>query len=392
MRPGGWTVGATFAAVLAGVSATACGPSTPTRPPGQASLGGSSGAGTSGSGVAGVTGSGATGSAAAGSGATGSGSGSAGTAGDASGDASGGMDSGPDAPDAAEAGTEDAGAGDAAQEAGSSGDGATPSPPLCAPGIVWADGTSLAISTGADQFGAVTPDERTLVWTTTAPGGIPTIDYADRTDPTVPFANPVPLVLSGIDVMAGPMAISPDGLRLALEAADTTFFTVTRPDRSSPFGMTADTTEFAAQNGEISASEAVVQLGDPVYGADGLTFFYSRFPVGGAQGIATIFEAAREGTDPWSDGTPLNGDPIQENDDEVRRRPSGVSADALTLFYWDDAAAGEMMAWRTTADGAFANPLAIGAKAGAQPNATCTALYYSAPADGGTALFVAVRQ
>jgi hypothetical protein len=400
MRPGGWTAGATFAAALAaalaGVAATACGPSTPSRPPGQASLGGSSGAATSGSGVSGATGSGAagssaTGSGAAGSSAAGSGSGSAGAADDASADASGGMDGGPDAADASEAGAEDAGAGDASQEAGSSDDGATPAPPLCAPGIVWADGTSLAISTGADQFGAVTPDERTLVWTTTAMGGIATMVYADRTDPTVPFANPVPLVISGIDVMAGPMAISPDGLRLALEAADTTFFTVTRPDRSSPFGPTVDTTEFAELDGEIAASETVVQLGDPVYGADGQTFFYSRFPVGGAQGIATIFEAAREGADPWSDGTPLNGDPIQETDDEVRRRPSGISADALTLFYWDDAAASEMMAWRTTADGAFANPSAIGAKAGAQPNATCTALYYSAPVDGGTALFVASR-
>ncbi|HSY24781.1 MAG TPA: hypothetical protein VK841_21805 [Polyangiaceae bacterium] len=396
MRPGRWTAGATFAAALAaflaGVSATACGPSTLNPPPGQASLGGSSGAATSGSGVSGATGSGATGSGAGSTGATGSGSGSTGAAGDASGDASAGMDSGTDAPSAPEASAEDTGAGDAAQETGSSGDGAAPAPPLCAPGIAWADGTSLAISTGADQFGAVTPDERTLVWTTTATGGIATIVYADRTDPTVPFANPVSLVLSSIDVIAGPMAISPDGLRLALEAADTTFFTVTRPDRSSPFGPTVDTTEFAELNGEIAASEAVVQLGDPVYGADGQTFFYSRFPVGGAQGIATIFEAAREGIDPWNDGTPLNGDAIQETDGEVRRRPSGISADALTLFYWDDAAAGEMMAWRTTADGAFANPSAIGAKAGAQPNATCTTLYYSAPADGGTALFAASRQ
>ena len=331
--------GRTLWACLMGVWAVACGPSAPSRPA-QANGSGSTSGAASGSAVSGATGSAATGSGTAGA---------AGAAGDASVDATGGTDGGTDAgPDAFEAGANDAGADDASQEAAND-DGPTPPPPLCAPGAAWSDGTPLAISTGADQFGAVTPDERTLVWTTTAPGGVATIEYADRSDPAVPFANPVPLVLSGIDVVAGPIAITPDGLRLALEAADTTFFTLTRPDRTSPFGSTVDTTEFAALNGEISASEAVVELGDPVYGADGLTFVYSRFPVGGAQSIATIFEATRDGADPWSDGIPLNGDPIQETGDEVRRRPSGISADTLTLFYWDDAAGGEMMAWRTTA-------------------------------------------
>jgi hypothetical protein len=369
MRRTGWVLWA----ILANAAAVACGSSTPNRPA-QASASGSAGTAESGSPVSGATGSNAGGSPAG--------------AGDASVDASSAMDGSVDAQETSEAAAEDAGAGDEAPLDGSN-DGPAPTPPLCNPSAVWSDGTPLAISTGADQFGAVTPDERTLVWTSTVLGGTATVYCADRTDPTVPFANPVPLGLSGFDVMTGPIAVSPDGLRLALEASDTTFFTLTRPDRTSPFGLTADTTEFAALNGELSASEAVVQLGDPVYGADGQSFFYSRFPVGGAQGIATIFEAARSGTDPWSDGTPLNGDPIQESTGEVRRRPTGISADALTLFYWDDAMGGEMIAWRTTADDAFANSQPIGARIGAQPNATCTALYYSAPVDGGTALFVA---
>ena len=361
---------------MASMSAAACGTASPNRPA-QANTSGISGAAGSAAGAAGA--SGATGTVgAAGAGGTG-----------ASGEPAGANDAGADGQET-EGGADDGSAVDEAQVEASeaSDDGPVATPPLCNPNVAWSDGTPLAISTGADQFGAVTPDERTLVWTSTT-SGLATVYYADRTDTTVPFANATPLVLTGIATMPGAIAISPDGLRLALEAPDTTFFTVTRPDRSSPFAATTDTTEFAELNGEISASEAVVALGEPIYGADGETFVYSRYPVGGAQGIATIFQAARGGTDPWSDGVPLNGDAIQEAAAEVRRRPSGISADTLTLFYWDDAAGGEMMAWRATADDSFGNPQSLGPRTGAQPNATCTLLYYSAPADGGTWLFVA---
>lgn len=358
-------------------AAMACGSGSPTRPA-QGASGGSTG--TAGS-AAGAAGTGAAGSAGA--------SGSAGAAGGRAGVDDAGADADADAPETSEAAADDGGAGDGSQVEAS--DAPAPTPPLCNPSLAWSSGIPLAISTGADQFGAVTPDERTLVWTSTASGAA-TVYYADRADATVPFANPVSLALTGVDVMSGPVAISPDGLRLALEASDSTFFAVTRPDRSSPFGAATDTTEFAAVNGEIFASEAVVKLGDPVYGADGETFYYSRFPVGGAQGIATIFEASRMNADPWSDGIPVNGDPVQETNDEMRRRPSGISADARTIFYWDGATGAEMMAWRTTADGAFANAQSIGAKTGAQPNGACTALYYSAPADGGTGLFVAAAR
>jgi hypothetical protein len=49
------------------------------------------------------------------------------------------------------------------------------------------------------------------------------------------------------------------------------------------------------------------------------------------------------------------------------------------------------MAWRPSASGVFTSATAIGARSGAQPNAACTAIYYSAASSGGTALVVATR-
>ena len=58
------------------------------------------------------------------------------------------------------------------------------------------------------------------------------------------------------------------------------------------------------------------------------------------------------------------------------RRPTGISSDRLTLFFYDEVASIERAIWRTTATGTFTQAEDVGPLLYAQPNAACTRLYY----------------
>ena len=119
-------------------------------------------------------------------------------------------------------------------------DAETPqTPSLCPRNVAWNDGIALAVSTGQDTFGAVTPDELTIVWTAGAATPSPSIHWADRANPSVPFASAGTLPLAPGTFLAGALAVSPDGLHLALQAPDSSFLLVSRTDRSSAFDASA---------------------------------------------------------------------------------------------------------------------------------------------------------
>jgi len=262
---------------------------------------------------------------------------------------------------------------------------------VCPSGVTWDTGTLLTVSTGQDTFGAITPDELTLVWTTGGDGGPTSVYYVDRAAATTAFVNPLPLPLAADSFRVGPLAVSPDGLRVVAQATDTSFFALTRGARGSAFNSVPSTTEFADVNSDLTMGETVVELGDPVVGQKDQTFYYSRYPVTASVGLPTVVESSRVGSAPWADGVSVDGTSLLEVAGGRRRRPTGVSSDDLTLFYWDQVSGMEMMVWRSTLSGAFANATSIGARAGAQPNAACTALYYSAASAAGTSLYVAHR-
>jgi hypothetical protein len=66
----------------------------------------------------------------------------------------------------------------------------------------------------------------------------------------------------------------------------------------------------------------------------------------------------------------------------LRRRPTGLSSDSLTLFWWDEIDQKEKAGWRgtnTSFDLKFGSIVDLGDKKDAQPSSTCTKLYYSNP-------------
>ena len=289
--------------------------------------------------------------------------------------------------------TSEAGDGGAPVDAGSDGSDGNVGPPppgaVCSQTAVWGTGTLLAISTSFDDnLGAITPDELTIAWTI-GTGSSATIAYADRAAATDPFG--APQMLSASPFAADRVALSPDGLRLVVVNGDRQGFSeLTRTARTgvgSAFGAPAvGSYSNFDMSGVLSSGES---FGDPVLSADDVAFYYSVY--GGAQ-TATIYRAARLlSGDAWPVGAPLPASTELAQMGSSRRRPTAISSDEQTLFFWDEVMTTERAAWIDTSTGAFTVFVDLGTRRWAGPNAACNRLYYSDEPAGGSSfdLFVA---
>jgi hypothetical protein len=246
---------------------------------------------------------------------------------------------------------------------------------VCSPSANWSDGTFIpsASTPNNDVFGSITPDELTIVWTTiTASGHV--VHYADRDSATGPFEPAGSLSMSDY-YSAERAAVSPDGARIIVVRKDRKGFgEYVRQGRFHSFEDTASEASFGALDNQGLILETNEFFGDPVLSSDDRTLYYSKY---GAGETATVFAATRSGPVPWPLGSPVDGAPLLD-DCGARRRPTGVSADGLTLFYYDESSGSERATWRKSTDSAFSGFVDLGTRAEAQPNAACTSLYFSA--------------
>lgn len=252
----------------------------------------------------------------------------------------------------------------------------------CSPSAQWSDSTVIpsASTSNDDVFGSITPDELTIVWTTITDSG-PVIHYADRDDPAVPF-RPAGALSMADYYSAERAAVSPDGARIIVVRKDRKGFgEYLRQGRFHSFDITPSEASFGALDNQGLILEANEFFGDPVLSSDDRTLYYSKY--GGGEST-TIFAATRSGPVSWPLGNPVDGAPLLD-DCGARRRPTGVSADGLTLFYFDESSGSERATWRKSTDSAFSGLVELGARAEAQPNTACTALYFSARAGDATA-------
>lgn len=270
-------------------------------------------------------------------------------------------------------------------------DGFVPGPTVCDPKTVWTTGTLVPnVSTPQpDNLGAITGDELTIAWMSVAG----TVQYADRAAATDPF-GPAKTVTGPIALDR--VALSGDGLTLVVLRGDRKIFAqVTRASRSVPFGAVLDTGPFSGLDPLSSGTEdagdasSAANFGDPVLSADGHFFYYSVL----AGGPATIAESYRSGNNPWPKGRFLTNAELAPDAGKLRR-PTGLSTDGRTLFFWDEVDAVEKMAFRgdpiVVPFNVFGQFTVVGAFANAQPTTKCQRLYYDAPGSvGGTDLFFA---
>jgi hypothetical protein len=251
---------------------------------------------------------------------------------------------------------------------GSSGDAQVMVP--CGPSPMWGMPNVVLTTSAADAtlFGGITPDELSIAWTSTT-GGVVTAWIADRASNTAAFGTPQALSSSFGALAFDRVSLSGDGLRIVGVRADTTgFVAATRAARPGTFD-TDDGTEFA---GFLTTPDASTYA-SPLLSPDDQVFMF-------------VLTSSASNDDLVFSGGP-NWNKSQTTDlsqlarvGSLQRRPTGMTMDELTLFYWDDVSGTEKVAYGDP----FAQFADLGAWKNASPTGTCSRIYYSVPAsDGG---------
>jgi hypothetical protein len=289
---------------------------------------------------------------------------------------------------------DDGGPGDATGDDGAV-FGPPPPPPACTKNAAWGTGAPLDLSTpGDDLLDALTPDELSIVWTVVN-GAAKAIHYADRASTAGAFA--AQSLPAGLFTNAR-VALSADGLRLVVVNADGQGFSqIARATRGDAFDPNAALATAAGYDNFAGVLAPGQSYGDPVLAASDTAFFYSVYG-GGADGgqadagAPTIFRAARlRPTDAWPAGAPLASSTGLLPQGALRRRPTGLSSDQQTLFFWDEITGSERAAWMDaqSATGAFDSFVDLGTRSLAVPSASCGTLYFSAQGASSIDLFSA---
>jgi hypothetical protein len=244
--------------------------------------------------------------------------------------------------------------------------------PLCTVGGTWGAAIAVLTTGAADStiFGGVTPDELTVAWTSST-GGVVTAWSADRASTGAAFGAPL-AIGAGLGTMAmDRVTLSGDGLRAGWVASGgATLSGATRASRTVAF--TVVDTEFDALGG----GEAPPVLATPLLAGDDSELVYL---VTSSSSDYVMHETSGQ---PWKGGLSLDQAELARSGTS-NRRPSGLSLDDLTLFYWDEVSASEKMAGRPVTSQPFNQFVDLGDRVNAAPAASCQRIYYATPAAGG---------
>jgi hypothetical protein len=249
----------------------------------------------------------------------------------------------------------------------------TPTTGVCAATLHRTANTSM--KQGATlQFVGLTPDGRTLAWFEAG-----TLNVADRANASAAWSP----AFSVDGVTQGPdrPALSPDGLRIVVVKPDRHGFTeLARPDRQQRFATNPSEAQFAAINGLGVMLGSNEWLGSPVLSKDDRTFFYLR---GDATQVRhdAVYASTRAADVSWPIGAAVHAIELDAICG-LYRRPTGLSSDLLTLFYYDEIMGGERATFRKSTTTAFAGSIDLGDAADAVPNTACDTVYFTAAGGG----------
>jgi hypothetical protein len=249
-----------------------------------------------------------------------------------------------------------------------------PGPPTCSETAVWSGATKVAsVSSTADEtLLSLTPDELDLAFLRAG-----ALYVAHRAAATAAFTVSAAIAMPDGWSAAQGAAFSADGKRLVLTSSDQTLLgEMTRTARDAAFSSNVDQTAFSTVNETNMYSGNIYAA--PVLSADDQQLFLNSTSIGGA---STIVASTRSASAPWS--APTRVISALDGAAGARRLPTGVSADARTLFYFNEGTMREEARWRDEA--LLTSPLYdmvdLGTRRGAQPNATCDKLYSDAAGD-----------
>jgi hypothetical protein len=248
-----------------------------------------------------------------------------------------------------------------------------PLPPRCNDLVIDGGVRMVTLNTdGLAKFDGVTSPLKAAAWTSDAGS----VFVVRRTDAFSDYQQPVE-VGSTLVAPGTRVALAADGQGVAL-VSGTSLVMYARTSSAAPFMIVAPN-PFDAVNTWVAQAGAVPS--EPVLGSSGNTLFFLRVPTSGAPVLA---ESAWNGTS-W--GTPVvHAEPALASSTQ-RRRPTGVSFDDRTLFFWDETTNIERTATRAGTTGDFTDLKDLGAYAEAAPNQRCTLIYYQSSDDAGPGVF-----
>jgi hypothetical protein len=252
-------------------------------------------------------------------------------------------------------------------------------PGVCSITRGWAKGAAVPVASGnAPSLVAVTPNELTLLWSE-APSSIPVYFVADRESTDDAFADPQELPFGRV------LGVSPDGLRLTLRADDGSLAEATRNARGESFG-----TAQAGAYEKLDADRALhhLTLSDVVIASDDRTLFYSAWSLE-TETLYPVHVSQRNGSGPWPTGVALEVCELKAYG-AFGPHPSGISADGLTLFFFDGARGRARAAFRASVAADFSWYEELPNMAWPQPNAACDRMYFS-PTNGEPGILFAPR-
>jgi hypothetical protein len=233
-------------------------------------------------------------------------------------------------------------------------------------------GSKPAIATPDDDtLGAITPDELTIAFTST-PSDV--VRWADRADSAQDFGAPQDLpAAAGYYALDAGVALSPDGLRIVVLSSDKKKLAqLTRKSRSDAFAGAPDPAPFAAINGSLAAGES---LGDPIVTGDDAELVYSQYSNASATTIHVAKHASPSAA--WTTTADAMGGKELDAANGKRRRPTGISADRLTLYFWDEQSSTQRAGWREHEADPFTTFLDYPQLSAAAPSGNCKKMYFT---------------
>jgi|SoiMethySBSTD1v2_1073268.scaffolds.fasta_scaffold21562_7 hypothetical protein len=249
----------------------------------------------------------------------------------------------------------------------------------CAQDLSASQRALIGVSTAKEErFGSISDDELTLAFSV-ADGGPVEVFVAERQQKDEAFQTPVRL--TG-DFALDRAALTPDGLSLIVVNRDLQGFThFARDARDQAFEL-ASSSQYDAIVAGLGTGES---LGDPVFALGGQVLLFSQY--GGGRMDTVMFANRLSNGSAFDVGGALTN-PELRRQGAARRRPTGVSSDYTTLFFYDEAS-GTSKAGSFSGGFTFSAVTELGAVSGAQPNADCSAFYFDAQGQSSRDLFSA---
>jgi hypothetical protein len=251
-------------------------------------------------------------------------------------------------------------------------------PALCAGGA-W-KGAARVRGGPADlgSFAGLTPLGRTVAWLDTSGRLL----VADRADSSSEFGDASPVDTASPSARA---ALHPAGaLLFATNASRVGLVVYTRLYKKDPWAGPA-TTGLSALSAQLATLGATIEE-MTIGGTPG-----SLFLLLSTSSTRTLYEASFDAsTGGWGRAVAHTEATVASSISAVKR-PTGLSWDGRTLFFYDERAGVTRAAFRAGTTGTFDTVVDVGAFPGALPSQSCGVLYYVGHDSDGAGLFTVAR-